>query len=184
MRSSASPSSRIETTRPIMRRSPCSGEADFLDSIRHSLFPDDVQALLLQGGSKRAEAVWLRLCDLRDDVVYGRLLNEPEQDLGVHEGDVLPLSFRNDEERVSNRARVLGLACMLARASAAFEIFRGRKAGETCQKSGEIHQREALGRRHLLLALCGREQPGNIMPGQWHFGFQAVSSSSRALLLT
>lgn len=110
MRSSASPSSRIETTRPIMRRSPCSGEADFLDSIRHSLFPDDVQALLLQGGSKRAEAVWLRLCDLRDDVVYGRLLNEPEQDLGVHEGDVLPLSFRNDEERVSDRAGLLGSA--------------------------------------------------------------------------
>lgn len=74
-------------------------EFDFLDPIRHPCFPDDVQALLVKAGSKGAEAVWLRLCDLRDNEVCGRLLNEPEQELGVHAGDVLPLAFWNDDER-------------------------------------------------------------------------------------
>lgn len=73
-------------------------EAEFLDPIRHPLYPDDVQALLLKDGMP-AELVWLHLCDLRNDSIFGRLLNEPEQEFGVHVGDVLPLAFREDEER-------------------------------------------------------------------------------------
>lgn len=46
-----------------------------------------------------AELVWLHLCDLSDDSIFGRLLNEPEQEFGVHVGDVLPLVFREDDER-------------------------------------------------------------------------------------
>ncbi len=74
-------------------------DTEFLDPIRHPLFPDDVQALLLPSGPAKPELVWLRLCDLRDDTIFGTLLNEPEQDLGVHTGDVLPLAFRKDGER-------------------------------------------------------------------------------------
>lgn len=73
-------------------------ELEFLDPIRHPLFPDDVQALLIKQDSNGAELVWLHLCDARDDTIYGRLLNEPDQALGVHIGDVLPLSFTEDEE--------------------------------------------------------------------------------------
>lgn len=72
---------------------------EFLDPIRHPLFPDDVQVLLLPSGPAKPELVWLRLCDLRDDTIFGTLLNEPEQDLGVHAGDVLPLAFQKDGER-------------------------------------------------------------------------------------
>ncbi|WP_165062078.1 hypothetical protein [Adlercreutzia sp. ZJ154] len=73
-------------------------EAEFLDPIRRPLYPDDVRALLLKEGMS-AEFVWLRLCDLKDDSVFGKLLNEPEQDFGVHADDVLPLAFRDDNER-------------------------------------------------------------------------------------
>lgn len=73
-------------------------EADFLDPIRHPVHPDDVQALLLKEGTP-AELVWLHLCDLSNDSIFGKLLNEPERDFGVHAGDVLPLAFRDDEKR-------------------------------------------------------------------------------------
>lgn len=73
-------------------------ELEFLDPIRHPLFPDDVQALLIKQDANAMELVWLHLCDVRDDTIYGKLLNETDQDLGVHVGDVLPLAFREDEE--------------------------------------------------------------------------------------
>ena len=44
------------------------------------------------------ELARLHLCGVRDDTIYGELLNETDQDLGVHVGDVLPLAFREDEE--------------------------------------------------------------------------------------
>lgn len=44
------------------------------------------------------ELAWLRLCDIRDNMIFGELLNEPSQDLGVHVGDVLPLALREDDE--------------------------------------------------------------------------------------
>lgn len=73
-------------------------ELEFLDPIRHSLFPDDVEALLIKQGADAMELAWLHLCGVRDDTIYGELLNETDQDLGVHVGDVLPLAFREDEE--------------------------------------------------------------------------------------
>lgn len=72
-------------------------ELVFIDPIRHPLFPDDIQAFLVKEGF-HTEQVWLNLCDLRDNVIFGRLLNEPDQNLGVHEGDVLPLALGKDEE--------------------------------------------------------------------------------------
>lgn len=70
-----------------------------LDPIRRPLFPDNVQAPLPTNESAKPELIWLRLCDLRDGTVFETLLNEPEQALGVHAGDVLPLAFRGDDER-------------------------------------------------------------------------------------
>lgn len=85
-------------------------DTELLDPIRHPLFPDDVQALLLTNGPAKPELVWLRLCDLRNGTVFGTLLNEPEQDLGVHAGDVLPLALRKGGERGIEAAVLLDKA--------------------------------------------------------------------------
>ncbi len=73
-------------------------EKEFLDPIRHPLYPDDVKAYLIGPNGDDAELVWLRLCDFEDDTVYGTMLNEPINDWGVHEGDKLPLVFTEDDE--------------------------------------------------------------------------------------
>lgn len=74
---------------------------DFLDQFRSPEYPDDVQGYLLAEGL-RPELVWLRLEDMEeveDGVrVYARLLNEPAQSYGVHEGDLLPLAFTDTED--------------------------------------------------------------------------------------
>lgn len=73
-------------------------EEEFLDPIRHPLFPDDVQAYLVGPNGKGLEVVWLRLCDLNDGKVFAKLLNEPNNDWGIHEGDKLPLSLSKDDQ--------------------------------------------------------------------------------------
>ncbi len=55
-------------------------------------------ALLIKQDAEGMELSWLRLCDIRENMIFGELLNEPSQDLGVHVGDVLPLAFREDDE--------------------------------------------------------------------------------------
>lgn len=76
-------------------------DLDFLDQFRSPEYPDDVQGYLLAEGL-RPELVWLRLEDMEeaeDGVrVYARLLNEPAQSYGVHEGDLLPLAFTDTED--------------------------------------------------------------------------------------
>lgn len=68
----------------------------FLDQFRSPEYPDDVQGYLLAEGL-RPELVWLRLEDMEEAEdgarVYAKLLNEPAQAYGVHEGDLLPLAF-------------------------------------------------------------------------------------------
>ena len=72
----------------------------FLDQFRSVEWPDDVQGFLFAEGL-RPELVWLRLekLDEADEGVnvYAKLLNEPDQDYPVHEGDLLPLAFRDGE---------------------------------------------------------------------------------------
>jgi hypothetical protein len=58
----------------------------FLDSCRHPEFPDDIAVILLKGDNK-PERVWVRGNQLTDQAIMGELLNEPNNDFGVHLGD-------------------------------------------------------------------------------------------------
>ena len=76
-------------------------DESLLDAFRHPQYPDDIKALLFKDGIEGVEQVWLRTCHMADDAVFGELLNEPNQDFGVHVGDVLPISFvENDNELI------------------------------------------------------------------------------------
>lgn len=72
----------------------------FLDPFRSPEWPDDVQAYLLAEGL-RPELVWLRLERAEEGgdgfSIYAKLLNEPAQDYGIHEGDLLPLAFADTD---------------------------------------------------------------------------------------
>lgn len=71
---------------------------DFLDGFRNDDFPDDV-AVVIYRDELRPEQVWIRCCDLSKEMLYGILLNEPNQNYGVHKGDkvgFLPIKKDND----------------------------------------------------------------------------------------
>jgi len=59
---------------------------DFLDNFRNDDFPDDVAVVIFSDGLQ-PEQVWMRCVDVTEEMLYGTLLNEPNQDYGVHEGD-------------------------------------------------------------------------------------------------
>lgn len=66
----------------------------FLDQFRAKEWPDDIQAMLLSERDLQPEMVWMRLEALAEDgLILANLLNEPNQDFGVHEGDQLPIGF-------------------------------------------------------------------------------------------
>ncbi len=60
----------------------------FLDECRDDEQPDDIAVLLLHEGSD-PERVWVKgnYTDAETHKIYGTLLNEPLEDLGVHRGD-------------------------------------------------------------------------------------------------
>ena len=71
---------------------------DFLDGFRNDDFPDDV-AVVIYRDELRPEQVWIRCCDLSKEKMYGILLNEPNQNYGVHKGDkvrFLPIKKADD----------------------------------------------------------------------------------------
>lgn len=71
---------------------------EFLDDFRHDDFPDDVTVIIYREGLQ-PEQVWMRCCDLSKEMLYGILLNEPNQNYGVHKGDkvgFLPIKKDND----------------------------------------------------------------------------------------
>lgn len=59
---------------------------DFLDGFRNDDYPDDVAVVIFSEGLQ-PEQVWMRCCDVTEEMLYGTLLNEPNQDYGVHEWD-------------------------------------------------------------------------------------------------
>ena len=58
----------------------------FLDEFRNENFPDDV-AVVIFSENLQPEQVWVRCMDVTEEMLYGTLLNEPNQDYGVHMGD-------------------------------------------------------------------------------------------------
>lgn len=63
---------------------------DFLDGCREPAFPDDVRVLFLKKENKPEEC-WVRISGIGDHVLLGKLLNQPYQDFGVREGDMVLL---------------------------------------------------------------------------------------------
>ena len=63
----------------------------FLDDFRHDDFPDDVTVIIYREGLQ-PEQVWMRCCDMTQEMLYGNLLNEPNQDYGIHKGDKIGFS--------------------------------------------------------------------------------------------
>ncbi len=64
----------------------------YLDPFRNSVFPDDIQATL------GAESLWVRCKNIREDIFYGTLLNEPTQSCGLHQGDEVMFKYINDNK--------------------------------------------------------------------------------------
>ena len=74
-----------------------SREFDFLDGCREPSFPDDVRVLFIKEGLKPEEC-WVRIIGLGDHVLIGKLLNQPYQEFGVHEGDTIKFFVRKESE--------------------------------------------------------------------------------------
>lgn len=71
----------------------------FLDQFRHISFPDDVEALLYKEGNE-IEQVWVRLMFTVGNEFFGKLLNEPNQEFGVHEGTIIGLSLAKGKKDI------------------------------------------------------------------------------------
>ncbi len=69
---------------------------DILDELRHSTFIDDIKVYLLKEGMDE-EICWFRIEDLKENCFMGTLLNEPYEDFGIHEGDLLPFVLATDQ---------------------------------------------------------------------------------------
>lgn len=69
----------------------------FLDEFRHELYPDDVFVLTLKDGLQ-PEGCWVRIIGLEERCIMGILLNEPNQDLGYHEGDTVAFFLYEDDD--------------------------------------------------------------------------------------
>lgn len=60
----------------------------FLDKFRSSDYPDDIQVILYKEGLK-PEQVWVKCWAFTEKDLFGKLLNEPNADFGVHEGNLI-----------------------------------------------------------------------------------------------
>lgn len=69
----------------------------FLDEFRHELYPDDVLVLTLKDGLQ-PEGCWVRIIGLEEKCIMGKLLNEPNQNFGYHEGDTIAFFLYEDNK--------------------------------------------------------------------------------------
>lgn len=75
-------------------------EIEELDNCRNSEYPDDVLVYFIMKG-KQTEGVWLRCEGLISSGIVGMLLNEPDQDFGVHINDSIKFQVvKNDDAYV------------------------------------------------------------------------------------
>lgn len=61
-----------------------------LDDFRDPQFPDNIEVVLLAKGLEQ-EKVWIRATQFGLNCIYGILLDEPQQDFGVHKDDLIDL---------------------------------------------------------------------------------------------
>ena len=69
----------------------------FLDEVRSIDFPDDIQIILYQEGLN-PEQVWGKCWAFTENELFAKLLNEPNQDFGVHNGSIIEFKpIENDD---------------------------------------------------------------------------------------
>ncbi|MCR5834808.1 MAG: DUF2314 domain-containing protein [Selenomonadaceae bacterium] len=59
-----------------------------LDGFRHPHYPDDVVVYFFVNESE-PELLWVRCVSVNENILTGKLLNEPRNDFGCHEGDTV-----------------------------------------------------------------------------------------------
>lgn len=69
----------------------------FLDECRSPEYPDDVLVYLVRDGN-HLEGCWVRIEGIVERHLQGTLLNEPDQDFGCHEGDLIEFSVNQMED--------------------------------------------------------------------------------------
>ena len=69
----------------------------FLDKLRHEHYPDDVMVYLTREGLN-PEGCWVRIIGLGDHYIMGRLLNEPDQNFGYHNGEKIAFFIQKTED--------------------------------------------------------------------------------------
>lgn len=73
-------------------------EVEQVDPFRSPEYPDDV-SVVLASDELPPELVWFRLEGITEDgMLAGTLLNEPDSDYPVHEGDLMALAFTKAED--------------------------------------------------------------------------------------
>ncbi|MBR2562194.1 MAG: hypothetical protein IKE31_08610 [Eubacterium sp.] len=70
----------------------------YLDQFRQISYPDDVSAILYKEGNE-LEQVWVRLMFTIENEFFGKLLNEPNQDFGCHQGTIIGLSLAKGKQK-------------------------------------------------------------------------------------
>lgn len=69
-----------------------------LDDVRNQEYPDDILVFFFKQGLN-PEGMWVRYEDYDENHdILGRLLNQPNQDMGVNAGDMVKFSFTKDED--------------------------------------------------------------------------------------
>ena len=63
----------------------------FLDEVRSIDYPDDIQVILVKEGLN-PEQVWAKCWAFTEKELFAKMLNEPNQDFGVHIGSVIGFS--------------------------------------------------------------------------------------------
>jgi hypothetical protein len=71
-----------------------------LDPVRAPGYPDDIKCFLFdRSGSKAGESIWAKVIRQGGDGCFlCRLLNEPYQDFGVHEGEMVSVALAEQED--------------------------------------------------------------------------------------
>lgn len=70
---------------------------DLIDDSRHPDYPDDILVIFLKDDYK-PEGCWVRSMEVEEGRCIGKLLNEPDQDYGVHENDLIPFDIVKEGE--------------------------------------------------------------------------------------
>lgn len=87
---------KVNDDRDLLR----SDKFAFLDMFRNELYPDDVRVLLFKEDIG-IEQVWVRASYVAEKEIFGVLLNEPYQDYGCHEGELIGFVVaQNGDEKV------------------------------------------------------------------------------------